>query len=162
MLSFSECCVCVCVCVFIYIISIGMLCVSREELSLIESNQQIYMWLLQANNFWKTKTLWDFEKVIFHSSKLLIQCNTNFCCAYITGVVNTYLHSHIFTRVSLLIPVCVVSLCVCVWYQRVLVNNHFVSDFSKINVMLHKTHSKHTMVPRPWIGISIISLSRIT
>ena len=112
MLSFSECCVCVCV--FIYIISIGMLCVSREELSLIESNQQIYMWLLQANNFWKTKTLWDFEKVIFHSSKLLIQCNTNFCCAYITGVVNTYLHSHIFTRVSLLIPVCVVSLCVCV------------------------------------------------
>ena len=150
----------VCVCVFIHIISIGVLCVSREELSLIESNQQIYMWLLQANNFWKTKTLWDFERVIFHSSKLLIQCNTNFCCAYITGVVNTYLYLYIFTRVSLLIPVCCAF--VCVWYQRVLVNNHFLSDFSKIDVMLHKTHSKHTMVPRPRTGISIISLSRIT
>ena len=40
MLSFSECLVCVCV-LFIYTISISILCVLREELSLIKSNQQV-------------------------------------------------------------------------------------------------------------------------
>ena len=41
MLSFSECFVCVCV-LFIYTISIRIIYVSQEEISLIDSNQQIY------------------------------------------------------------------------------------------------------------------------
>ena len=55
-LSFTECLVCVCV-LFIYTISISIICASQEELSLIPPNQQI--WLLQVNNFWKEKTLWE-------------------------------------------------------------------------------------------------------
>ena len=38
-LYFSKCLVCV---LFIYIISISIICVSQEELSLIASNEQIY------------------------------------------------------------------------------------------------------------------------
>ena len=44
-LSLSVWCVCLCVCVcvlFIYTISISIPCISWEELSLMESNQQIY------------------------------------------------------------------------------------------------------------------------
>ena len=47
-LSLCECLVCVCVCVYvcvsyvIYTNSISFICVSKEEPSLITSNQQIY------------------------------------------------------------------------------------------------------------------------
>ena len=70
---------------FICIISITILCVSREELSLLESNQQIY----------------DFYNWV------IIQCNRNSCCEHITGGVNIYL----YWRVSVLTPACAL----CVW-----------------------------------------------
>ena len=42
-------CVCVCMCVFIFIYTISIsICISQEDPSLIESNQQIYD--LQVNN----------------------------------------------------------------------------------------------------------------
>ena len=45
-LSFFEClvcvCVCVCLCVCVCVVSIGIICVSQEEPSLIASNQRIY------------------------------------------------------------------------------------------------------------------------
>ena len=38
-------------------------------------------------------------------------------------------------------PSCCVFVCVSLWYQiKVLVNPHYVSDFSKLETLLHKTH----------------------
>ena len=89
----------------IYTTSISILCLSQEERSLVESNQQMH----------------DFYKgVIFEQqrhcgplkSKFLcqkaIQLNTGCCYGHITGGVSIFL----YVRVSILIPVCFVCLSV--------------------------------------------------
>ena len=131
MLSFSECLVCVCV-LFIYTISISILCVSREELSLIKSNQQ-------TCDFYK----WAIRKYLI-SANNSFSVNTDSCCEHITGGVNIYLYG----CVSLLAPVCAVCLCMFVWYQiRLLAKKpRYVSDLSKLDALLHKTHLQILLV----------------
>ena len=59
-------------CLFIYTISVSILCVWWEELSLIESNQQIYTFCNRyipfVSDFWKAKTLWNSESKFFISA----------------------------------------------------------------------------------------------
>ena len=87
-------------------ISIILVEAAWEELSLIESNQQIC-------GFYKSplEKKRNSIKYIFDISKLFIQCNTDSCCEHITSGVNIYLYG----CVSLLAPVCTVcTVCVCV------------------------------------------------
>ena len=130
MLSFSACFVCVCVCVlFIYTISISIVCVLQEEPNLIASNQQI--WLLQANNFWREKTLW---KVNFWYQWII-----DSCCENIAVGVNIYLYGY----VGLLVPECAMCLlCVFVFLisnESTSKKSHHVSDLGKLDTLLHKT-----------------------
>ena len=87
-----------CVC-FVYLHQfLQIVCVSQEEFTLIESNQQIY-------DFYK-RVIFEKQKhcgeYIFDTSDLSIQCNTHSCCEDITGAVNMYLYE----CVSLLAPEC--------------------------------------------------------
>ena len=69
------------------------------------------------------------------------------CCEHITGGVNIYL----YRCVSLLVPECVVcvGLCVCVLLsQSTGRKSHYVSDLSKLDALLHKTHIKVFLVLR--------------
>ena len=122
-----------CVCVlFVYIISISIICVSQEEFSLIA-----YVWLLQVSNFWKEKTSW---KVNFWC-QWIIQCNTDSCCEQVKDGV------YIFIWVYQ-------SICPWVCFVCVISNKstskklHYMSDLSKLDALLHKTHSKILLVPR--------------
>ena len=95
------------------------------------------------SNFWKAKTFW---KVNFDISKLFIQCNIDNYCEHIPGSVNMYL----YRCVSLLAWVYRFSLRLCVWYQisGLADKQHYASDISKLNALLHETHSKVIQVPR--------------
>ena len=123
------------VCVlFIYTISISILCVSQEELNLIESKD---ISLLQVKNFWKAN--------IFDVSKLFIQYNTNSCCEYVAVGINIYLYE----CVSLIAPVCAACFCVYVFVisnQSTSKKTHYVVDLRKPDAFLHKTHSKALVV----------------
>ena len=129
---FGVCvCACVCVCVlFIYTIFISIICVLQEELSLITSNQQMH----------------DFCEWV----ELFIQCNTDSCCEHVTGDVNK------FTWDCQSIGLCIWSVPLCVWFHvctwykiRVAVKKaYYVSDHSKLNTLLNKTHSKVLLVLR--------------
>ena len=81
----------------IFIISIGILCISQEGLSLVDSNQQILL---------LNKDILDLRKVNFCISKLLIQCNTG---EHVTGGVIISIHM----CVSVYWPLCV-FVCACV------------------------------------------------
>ena len=90
-----------------YTISIGILCVSLEELSLAESNKQIYM-TSTSELFLKRKDIVNICKVNFCFSKLFSQCNTGeLLCAQV-------LFLYLYVCVSLLVPVFPVSVCLCV------------------------------------------------
>ena len=47
----------------------------------------------------------------------VIHCNTGSYCGHITVGVNTYL----YMRVSILVPVCYVCTCRCLWYQIIMI-----------------------------------------
>ena len=91
----------------IFIISIGILCISQEGLSLVDSNQQI--WLLN-------KDILDLRKVNFCISKLLIQCNTR---EDVTGGVIIYIHMCVLVYW----PLCV-FVCACVISNQSTSKNH--------------------------------------
>ena len=140
MLSFWVFGVQVCV-LFIYTISISIVCVSQEELNLIESNQHIYGFFKWAI-FKKQRHL---ERFVFDISELFIHCNTHNFCEYITGGVDTYLHG----CVSLLTPECALCLylCFCVTSnQSTSKKPHYVSDFHKLGALLHKTHKVYLVL----------------
>ena len=67
----------------IYTISISILCVSKEGLSPVESNQQMYDFFEQLKHCGPQVNFWI--------RKLFIQCNTGSCCAHITDGVSIYL-----------------------------------------------------------------------
>ena len=85
-----------CACLLlIYMISISILCVSQEWLSLTEFNKQIRdfcKWLiLEKQRYNKINNKYIIKKQIFNISERLIQCNKDSCCEHITGAVNIYL-----------------------------------------------------------------------
>ena len=90
----------------IYTISISILCVSKEGLSPVESNQQMYDFFEQLKHCGPQVNFWI--------RKLFIQCNTGSCCAHITGGVSIYLCvcNYVGPCMS-----CVLCLCLCLWYQ---------------------------------------------
>ena len=88
----------------IYTISLSILCVSKERFNLVESNQQTYTYT--SGQFLKSKDIVHLCKVNFCISKLFTECNTVSCCVLMTGGANMYLYVHL----SLLVPVCPVSL----------------------------------------------------
>ena len=99
----SECLACICVFCFI---STSIVYFSWEELTVTESNQQIYdfcKWVI----FKKQRYC---GKKIFDISELFIQFNALSCSKHITGGVNIYLYG----CVSLLGGVLCLCLCVCV------------------------------------------------
>ena len=141
MLSFwlSDWCVCMCV-LFIYTISISIVCVSREELTLTESNQKthgFYKWVI-------FKMQRHCGKETFDTSELSIQCNIHSCCEHITVGVNIYLYG----RVNLLAPECVVCLCVSAWSNQSASKKPYVPDLNKFDTLLHKTQSQVVLVLR--------------
>ena len=90
----------------IYTISISILCVSKEGLSPVESNQQMYDFFEQLKHCGPQVNFWI--------RKLFIQCNTGSCCAHITDGVSIYLC--LCKYVGPCMP-CVLCLCLCLWYQ---------------------------------------------
>ena len=86
------------------------------------------------------------RKYIFDINELFIQCNKDSCCEHITDDVNIYLYG----CVSLLAPECAVCLCVYVFVCVCVISNqitsknpHYVSDLSKLDTLMHKTHIKY-------------------
>ena len=74
---------------------------------------------------------------------IYIHCNTDNCCAYITGGVNMYLYG----SQSINPCVCCVSLYMCVTLsQSTSRKPHYVSDLSKLDTLLHKAHSMGLLV----------------
>ena len=103
---------------FIYTVPISIVCVSREELTLTESNQQIhgfYKWVIfekqrHCGKYLFNVIMYSIDNYLF---ELSIQYNTHSWCEHITSGVNIYLYGH----VSLLLHKCAVCYCVSVWYQ---------------------------------------------
>ena len=141
-------CVCVCVCVFTYTTFLSIICVWQEELSLIASHQ--LMNNLQVNAFWKDKTLWKVNFWYHWISHLIIYLiiwyNKGSSFEHITSDINI----HFDECVSLMAPEC--NVFVRLWYQiGVPVKKpQYVSDLSKPDALLHKTHIKVLLVPRPY------------
>ena len=86
-------------------------------------------------------------------SKFLISVNYSFihlissCCEHITGGLNI----NFYECVSLLAPESVMCLCVCLRVrsnQNAIKKPHCVSDLSKLDALLHKTHIKVILVLR--------------
>ena len=87
-------------------------------------------------------------------SKFLISVNHSFSviqiaavCEHITGDVNIYLYG----CVGLLAPESAVCLCVCMCVissQSTSKKQYYVSDLSKLDALLHKTHSRVLLVLR--------------
>ena len=71
-------------------VRVCFLCVSQERISLVESNQQ--MTSTTSKQFLKSKDIMDICKVNFCISKLIIQCNADSYCVYLTGGINVYLY----------------------------------------------------------------------
>ena len=114
---------------FIYTVSISILCVSWEELSLTGRNQQI----CDFYKFLKSKDIVDLCKVNFDINNLFIQCNINSSCKHITSDVNTYLY------VCVKQCICCVSLCICVISNGSTCKKpDYVSDLGKLDTLLHK------------------------
>ena len=114
---------------FIYTVSISILCVSWEELSLTGRNQQI----CDFYKFLKSKDIVDICKVNFDINNLFIQCNINSSCKHITSDVNTYLY------VCVKQCICCVSLCICVISNGSTCKKpDYVSDLGKLDTLLHK------------------------
>ena len=136
--QFVKACCAMCI-LFIYTIPISIICTSQEELSFIASNQ--HTWLLKVSNF------------AFLVPVIIIQCNTDSCCEYIAVGVNMSL----WVCQSIGPWVCCVSsfvclcMCVCVCEKDILnqqstSNKPHMSDLSKLDALLHKTHSKVVLV----------------
>ena len=68
---------------------------------------------------------------------------------------------YLYGCVSLLVPECAVCVCVCVISnQNTSKKPHYVSDLSKLDVLLHETYIKVLLELR-YIGRSILSLGKI-
>ena len=107
------------------------------------------------------------SKYIFESNFLIlffksfIQCYAHSWCGHIIGGVSIYLYE----CVSLLVRACVVCLClrVCVISNQTTSKKpHYVSDLSKVDILLHKQGPSVTKVPRLDMCKSTTSLSKIT
>ena len=81
--------------------------------------------------------------------------------AHITGGVNIYWYG----CVSLLAPKCAACVYACVISNQSTIKNHLVSDLSKLEVLLRKTHIKVLLVLRyqssTYVDISIVPLSKV-
>ena len=81
--------------------------------------------------------------------------------AHITGGVNIYWYG----CVSLLAPKCAACVYACVISNQSTIKNHLVSDLSKLEVLLLKTHIKVLLVLRyqssTYVDISIVPLSKV-
>ena len=94
---------------------------------------------------------------------IFIQFNTGSCCEHITVSTNIYLYA----CVSLLAPVRAVCVCVCVCVCVVSNQNtskkaHYRSDLSKLDPLLHKTHSKAFLILRYQSSTCDISFRKAT
>ena len=102
----------------VYNISFRILCVSFEEINLIEFNQLICDF--HKSVIFEQPRHCKLCKVIFW---LFIECNKDSCCEHKTGGVNIYLHRYICHFIG---P-CLCCICLLVWYQiRVLGKNHVI------------------------------------
>ena len=105
------------------------------------------------------------SKFLISHSESFIHCNKDSSCEHIPGGVNIYLYG----CVSLLTPwLCCVSLCVCMFVsvirsQSTSKKPHYVSDLSKPDTLLHKTHQipSGTKVPKLIMCRSLISFNEI-
>ena len=84
--------------------------------------------------------------------EIFLQWNTKFSLQKVLGLVsfgscpNCMSSANIVAETQCITP-CVWCVSLCVWYQiRVLVKNHSVSDPSKMDTLMHKTHSKVLLV----------------
>ena len=104
-----------CVCDFLnYTISISILCVSWEEPSLNESDQQICDFY--KSKIFESKDTVEHCKINFLYQQIFIQCDTDSCCEHIKSGENIYLYG----CVGLLDPECVAC------QIRILAKNHIM------------------------------------
>ena len=85
-------------------------------------------------------------KLISGISELFIRCNTDSCFEEITSGANIYLNGLVKLLLPRFVFLCV-FLCVCDIMPEYQQNPH-VSDSSKLDALLHKTHSKILLVLR--------------
>ena len=133
MLSLSECLMCMS---FVYLHHEYQyyLCFTRKTSSYCIWSTDI--WLLQVGNFWKKIIL---QEVIF-LYQWIIQCNKDSGSERTIDGVNIYLYG----CVSILPPECTVCVCVCSCVCNIKSDTskkpYYVSDLSKLDALLHKTH----------------------
>ena len=130
---------CVCVfCSFIRILSVSFVFHRKDTVFLNLISRYV---LLQVSNFLKNNGIVYLCKVNFKSASYsfsLVQVGS--CCVLITDSVNIYL----YMCVSLMVPMCPVCVCLCVWYRiKVLAKTRSSAwNLSKNDALLHKIHSK--------------------
>ena len=96
-----------------------------------------------VSNIWKAKTLGNSVKYIFDITELFTQCNRVSYCEDIKSGVYIYLYG----CVSLQVPVYILCLCMCVISnQSTSKKTYYLSDLSKLDSLMHKTHSKVLLV----------------
>ena len=140
MLFFSECLVCVCVCLFTSFLSV-FVAFYRKNLVLLDLINRC----ITSTSEWFLKSK---DTVEF---RFLISAN------YLFNVMQIYAVSTkqvvlIYIYIGVCCGLCV-CMCVCVrvrvWYQiRVLAKNRIMAELSKLDALLHKTHSKVLLVLR--------------
>ena len=104
-----------------------------------------------------SKDIVDICKVHFCINKLFIQCNKRSYCVPKTSGVKTYL----YLCYSLLVLVCPMCVCLCVWFQILLVFEIMssVSTYSEFDTSLHKTHNKVPLLLRYQGSTSLFRIS---
>ena len=95
-----------------------------EELSFIKSNQQKCRFYISPQLL-KTWDNVELCKVNFWYQQII----HSMCCEHITCGVDIYLYG----CVSLLVPVCAVCLCLCVWYKIRVLAKHHVICYTSVN-----------------------------
>ena len=129
-----ECLACVCVCLFTPFLSV-FVAFYRKNLVLLDLINRC----ITSTSKWFLKSK---DTVEF---KFLISAN------YLFNVMQIYAVS---TKQVVLIYIyigvcCGLCVCACVWYQiRVLAKNRIMAELSKLDALLHKTHSKVLLVLR--------------
>ena len=108
------------------------------------------------SNFWKAKAMSNpVYKVNFWYQRVIHSK---------IAVVNSVL-IYIYMGVSVYWPLCVLFVFVCVYVRHqitALAKKYHVSNFSKLDILWHKTYNKVLLVPRLGMCRFIMSISKIT
>ena len=138
-----------CVCVFVYLFAPALSVSAPFLLSLIASNQLIHdfcKWVIFEEKRYCGNKIFDNSENFwypFHVIQIAAASTWQMVLIYI------YMGGSVYWPMSVLCVFVCVRVFVCVWYQiRVPAGNHIVSDLSKLDALLYKTHTKVLMVLR--------------